>query len=367
MIRRLICFVLPLILLSGCAPSYRIENQAHAVSMGIDLDGGIMTVIVQVPNLGAASQKEGGTESSNYQIYTAQAENFEIAYNILQSTLPQQLNLTHLKTIVVSRAFAQSDLFKKTIDTFMNVFLVTGSANMVVTEKSAKLMIENQKPHIGIRLSITIPSMLSYHAQNGYIPLCTLSKLYAGLKGRYSTALCPLSDTGDDQSKKDDPFMPGSIPREGDNKNEYMGAALFDRLKMVGTFSGYEMQMAYFLKDEGDRICDFASPIAMRLSTRKKREAEIKIEGDEVRIKVTLHLDVATLFGQTDLKAIEENLKRDFENVINKCKALGVEPFGFAQSAAKEFKDNRSYEDFDWLSKFRNAKIDLNIRLNSEN
>lgn len=364
--KRLICVFLSFLLLSGCAPSYRIENQAHAVSMGIDIDDGRMTVTVQVPNLGAANKKEGGTESSNYQIYTAQADNFETAYNILEASLPQQLNLTHLKTIVFSKAFAESDAFIKTIDTFMNVFLVTGSANVIVTEKEAQKLIENQKPHIGIRLSITIPSMLSYHAENGYIPLCTLSALYAGLKGRYSTALCPLADTADENKETDDPFMPGSIPRTGENKNEYMGAAVFDKNRMVGTLNGYEMQLAYFLMGESGRIADFAVPYAMRISTRKKRDVQMNFGNENINLEITLYLDVATLDGKTDVKDIEKRLKSDFEMVIKKCQQMAVEPFGLAESTAKAFKDYTDFEEFDWLKQFEKANVRILMELNGE-
>lgn len=364
--KRLICALLPLILLSGCAPSYRIENQAHAVSMGIDLKDGKMTVIVQVPKLGASSQKGGASESSNYQIYSAEAENFESAYNILESTLPQQLNLTHLKTIVFSEAFAGSDQFMKTIDTFMNVFLVTGSANVIVTKKNAEMLIENQKPHIGIRLSITIPSMLSYHAEKGYIPDCTLSSLYAGLKGRYSTALCPLSDTADNSDAKDDPFNAGAIPREGDNKNEYMGAAVFGREKMVGQLNGYEMQLAHFLMDESGRIADFASPYAVRISARKKRDVKIQLDEEKAEIEVTLYLDCAALDNKTDLKDVEKSLISDFESVVDNCRKLGAEPFGFSKIAAKKFRDYETFEKYDWLSKFREANIKITVELGSE-
>lgn len=364
--KKFLCLLLPIFLLSGCAPSYRIENQAHAVSMGIDWNDEKMKVIVQVPNLGAVSKKEGGEENSNYQIYSAEAENFESAYNILESSLPQQLNLTHLKTVVFSEKFARSDEFMKTIETFMNVFLVTGSANVVVTKKDAELLIENQKPHIGIRLSITIPSMLSYHAEHGYIPICTLSSLYAGLKGRYSTALCALSSTSYKNDEKENPFMPGAVPREGENKNEYMGAAVFNRNKMVGELNGKEMQMVYFLMGKSNRIADFASPIPMRVSTRKKRDIQIMITDRQVKVKVTMYLDAATLDGKTNIREIEEYLNNEFDSVIQKCKAMGVEPFGFAKEAAKKFRDNQSFEDFDWLARFRDAHVEVVLKLISE-
>ena len=358
------CLLLLIISLTGCAPSYRIENQAHAVSMGIDLSGDEMTVTVQVPNLGAP-QGQPGEGSSSYQIYTATAGDFESAYNILEATVPQQMNLTHLKTIVFSRAFSQTPKFYETIETFMDVFLVTGSAEVIVTEKEAKTLIENQKPHIGIRLSITIPSMLSFRAQNGYIPSCTLSSLYAGLKGRYSTSLCALSSTANGENKENS-FMPGHLNRTGDNKNEYMGAAIFDRTRMVGTLNGREMQLVYFLEGSANRIADFTSPVPMRVSVRKKREVKIDITQKDTKIWIDLYLDIATLKEKEDFKLIEESLKSDLEDVISKCQKLKVEPFGFADKAAKEFVSNREYEEFDWLSRFSKAFVEVNLHINSE-
>ena len=351
-------------LLSGCAPSYRIENQAHAVSMGIDLAGNEMTVTVQVPNLGAPEGKPGES-SSSYQIYSATANNFESAYNILEATLPQQLNLTHLKTIVFSRVLAESDRFYETIETFMNVFLVTGSASVIVTEKDAKTLIENQKPHIGIRLSITIPSMLSYHAQNGYIPSCTLSSLYAGLKGRYSTSLCALASTAED-GNQENTFMPGKLNRTGDNKNEYMGAAIFDRTRMVAALNGREMQMYYFLEGSANRIANFTAPVPMRVSVRKKPDMILELSDKGTNIRLDLYLDIATLKENEDLELIEQSLKRDFESVILKCQRLKVEPFGFADYAAKQFLSNREYEVFDWLSKFSTADVQIKLHINRE-
>lgn len=360
--------ILLIIFLTGCAPSYRIENQAHAVSMGIDLEkkGGMM-VSVQVPNLGAPVGKQEEGAASSYQIYSATAQNFESALNILEASLPQQLNLTHLKTVVFSEAFARSDRFYETIEAFMNVFLVTGSANVIVTEKEAITLIENQKPHIGIRLSITIPSMLSYHATNGYIPICTLSGLYAGVKGRYSTALCALSDTADDEKKENAPntYMPGELNRLGDNKNEYMGAALFDRKRMVATLNGREMQLCYFLMGNANRIADFTTPVPMRISTRKKRDVQIEIHEKDVRIKVDLYLDIATLEEKADLESIEQSLKQEFEELIRKCQTNKVEPFGFAQTAGRKFLSNKEFVSYDWLTKFASAPFEITLHLNS--
>lgn len=365
--KRIMCFVLLPFLLTACAPSYRIENQAHAVCMGIDFENGEMTLTVQVPGLGGKSGKSDDQSGSSYQIYSAKAENFEKAYNILEASLPQELNLTHVKTAVFSEAFARSDMFLKTMETFMNVFLVSGSAIIVVTEKTAKAHIENQLPYIGIRLSITIPSTLKYHADHGYIPLTTLSSLYAGLKGRFSTSIAALSDISDENDKKDnDAYMPGEMDREGKNKNEYMGAAVFDRDRMVGKLTGREMQLLYFIQDQNTRIADFTEPVPMRLSSRKKSYVKVSAEEDTVNIKVTLYLDCATLTGNEDTGCIKKDIESEIENLIQKCREMKVEPFGFALSASKMFSDNEAFERYDWLSRFSKSTAEVTLELQAE-
>ena len=360
--------LLACILLTGCAPSYRIENQAHAICMGIDYEAGEMTVIVQVPSFGATAGKDGGEADSTYQIYSAQAQSFEKAYNILQATLPQQLNLTHLKSVVFSEKFARSDMFLSTIDTFMNVFLVTGSASVIVTEKSARLLIENQKPHIGIRLSITVPSMLSYHAENGYIPSTTLSSLYQGLKGHFSTAICALSDTAyeDEVKSENNTYTAGDMRREGVNKNEYMGAALFDRERMIGKINGREMQLMYFLSDPSTRIADFTDPAPIRLSSRRRSDVYVDTTGDRVKIKVTLYLDVSTLHESEDVSALRKSFENDFLNLIEKCQSMKVEPFGFSYAAGRNFLSNKDWNAYDWLTRFSASEVTVDVQMNAE-
>lgn len=357
-----------LTLLSGCAPSYRIENQAHAICMGIDYEEGAMTVTVQVPAFGSGSDDKQEKAGSSYRIFSARADRFENAYNILQATLPQQLNLTHLKSVVFSRAFAESDMFLETVKTFMKIFLVTGSAQVIVTEKSARLLIENQKPHIGIRLSITIPSMLSYHAQNGYIPSQTLSDLYAGLFGGGKTALAALSDTADGNlsNEKQNSYTAGSMNREGENKNEYMGAALFDRTHLAGTLNGREMQLVHFLSGEDTRIADFTEPAAMRLSSRKKPGITVDRTDDSLSVQVSLYLDAAFLHENEDMENVKRILEEDFTEVIRKCQKMKTEPFGFAETAVKTFSTAREWTDYNWLERFSGAHVTVNLELNAE-
>ena len=106
-----LCALLTLLalLLGGCTPSRQIENQAHAISMGLDLTDGKICMSVQVPTIGAGSGEGSGSASATeYSIYSATAKDFPLAYDLLLATVPQRLNLTQLKSIIFSEALARS-------------------------------------------------------------------------------------------------------------------------------------------------------------------------------------------------------------------------------------------------------------------
>lgn len=366
--KRLILLCAALCLLTGCASAFRLENQAHAIAMGIDYENGKMTITVQVPSF--AGHAGGGKESegaSSYLLYSASGKDFPEAINILKASLPQNLNLTHLKSIVFSMDFSKSELFSDTIDIFMNMFSLSGNAVVIVCHESASEFINNQKPSIGIRLSQIVPSMLEYHADTGFIPEYTLSMLYSDMKGVYSTGACALAAAGGETEKDNDRYLPGKLEREGKNKNEYMGAALFGREGVVLTLNGRETQLLNLLKGTDIRQANFTEPDDLRLSIRKKPKVKVDASKSAPEIDITLYLDLAPLTNMPNLQNVSEALKAEFRDLIYKCMQAKVDPFGFAEYAAMEFPTMREWVEYDWLEAFHRSDVRINVILLGEN
>ena len=124
--------------------------------------------------------------------------------------------------------------------------------------------------------------------------------------------------------------------------------------------------MIYFLQGKANRIANFTTPVPMRVSVRKKRDVRIEVDGERPILKIDLHLDVATLEEHADLMLIEKSLKGEMEDLISKCQKLKVEPFGFAEIASKKFINNREYENYDWLSSFSKASVEITLHINNE-
>ena len=363
--KKLIPVILSILMLTGCTQGARLENQAHVVTMGIDYKDELITITAQVPGFGGGSGDGEKKNGSEYQIYKASGKNFLKAYNVLCASVPQEINLSHLKSIVFSEEFASSNIFLDTIETFLNMFSMSANAIVIVSRNDAAEIVENQKPYIGIRLSQILPAMLDYRKESGYVPECTLSKLYAGMLSFYSTPVSALAETGKEKSDtgNNEAYLPGEMMREGMNKNEYMGTALFDRRKMTGILNGRETQLMHFLSGERLRNVQFTEPADMHVSCEKVRDVVIVTDEERVRIKADIYLEIALLSDDVSFYEIAQSLAEDFKSVLHKAFALGCEPFGFSEIAAKDFLTIDEWNEFLLKNPFRNAQIEVNVHI----
>jgi len=351
-------------LLTGCSAPSRLENQAHAVTMGIDILDEKIMITIQVPSFGGKSDGGEKKGASEYQIYKASGKDFPTAFNILSATVPQELNLSHLKTIVISRAFAENEQFKDHLNIIMSMYSLSQNAIAVISEGQASQIVENQKPHIGIRLSQILPAMLDYRQEAGVIPLCTLSQLYAGMNSAYSTSVCALSAAASAENEKNnESYLPGEMEREGENKNEYMGCALFDREKMVGILNGRETQLLRLLRGEKLRNLRFTEPYAMYVTNEKNGEVVFFSDNGKTEIRIDVYLSAVPLNKNTDTGSISEIFEDEFRRVIEKCISYGTEPFGFAEIASGKFHTVDKWIAYDWLSTLKKADIHVKVHM----
>ena len=357
-----LCALLTLLalLLGGCTPSRQIENQAHAISMGLDLTDGKICMSVQVPTIGAGS---GSASATEYSIYSATAKDFPLAYDLLLATVPQRLNLTQLKSIIFSEALARSERFFPILRSTMHIFSLSGSAIVLVSRTPAREILENQEAYIGTHLSISMPAMLEYYRVNGYIPQTSLSLLYAGLKSVYSTGKAALCGLEGSEPPQDGSYLPGALDREGDNRDEFMGCALFNRNRMVGILDGHETQMMQLLSGESTEIGFTLPDSSVRLSQRRSPKIEFSSEDSRMRIDVTLRLRVIPLMETPDLDELKATLETSMQAVLKKCAEWEVEPFGFADAAVVSHLTFDSWDGERWPEVFGQAETRAHVVL----
>ena len=358
--KRMLIFLLTACLLTGCASSARIENQAHAVSIGLDLADDEIRMSVQVPTIGG---KSGGDESGgsavSYSIYSAAGPDFPSAYSLLTATIPEKLNLTQLKIIVLSQTLAESNRFLPLITELMHIYELSAAATVIVSRTTAQEMLKNQRTLIGTHLSVSMPAMLENYEKSGYIPLTSLSSLYAGMKGVYSTQKAALGSVSEDAVSGS--LIAGTLNRDGENKNEYMGCALFGRERMVGVLDGYETQLLHLLEGKHVKISSVQGFSSVAVEPVGDPRVEILTRKGDTRIEIRIKLGATPLTRSFDAEALKNRLASDIAGVIGQCQRLKAEPFGFSEIAVRGFKTNSEWEEFDWLNRFCDADISVII------
>ena len=351
--------------LSGCA-SVQLDEQIFAVSLSVDrLPNGNIRVAVQMPMAGASSQSEksGGQDGGGYTMASADAEGFTEAVELMQASMQRSLNLSQLKSVAVSQALAEEPGFKKLVREMILTYQMLNTAQMVVTTGSAMELIKEQKPVVGVRLSEAILATLHHHQSLGYIPISSLADVFYSMESIYGSGRAILAATADGQKEENARMLPGSLPRTGDNKNEYVGAVLFDSDHMVGVLDGEQNRLLMLLEGEIKEMgCVFeGAPVQLRL--RGAPSVAIDLSGDAPEISVGLILSMIAPDKVPDANRLARDIERRFDEITAYCQERQVEPFHYARRAAAQFLRVEDWVRYDWKSRFAKAQVRYEVRV----
>lgn len=109
-----IILILILFTLTGCYDASSIEDSYYVVGLGIDLSkNNSYTISVQIAkNKNSSSSSSSSSQSSEYSIYTVEAETIESGITILNNYLNKELNFSHCSAIVFSEELARKRNWK---------------------------------------------------------------------------------------------------------------------------------------------------------------------------------------------------------------------------------------------------------------
>ena len=362
--RRWLLLILP-ILLAGCSVAGQVEGQAFAVALGIDRgpDGGIM-LSARYPSYGA----NGKDEKSDYLLTAAAGPDFADALFALNAAVPRALNLTQVKSLIISEEIAASeDFYDLLLD--LKLSRLDGEACLMVCRGEARALMEAQRPLIGLRLSDTMVTEIERYRRLGTIPESTLRQVFYDAASVYSdpVAICAAV------TPEDRPLDGASTRRagageliyEGENRDQYFGAALFRGGSMVSALGGGETQLLQLVRGGAAQM-----PMTMGgkwLTAGRRGAARVRIDLDAGRVDVSLTVGVEDLYGEADEEEIAREVSERLDELTRACQALAVEPFGYARAAAAQFPTLQEWTAFDWRTWFSGAEVVYHIRVETIN
>ena len=374
--RRLIllaAFLLTAFLLNGCAAVSEVENQAYALVLGIEgSPDGAITLTIRIPRIG---QKSGGDESGSgdepYLVLSAEGGQFTQALEHLQWAAARELNLSHIKLIIVSEDLARSEVFPSLIREVAETRHLYTTAGFVVCRGSAQAFIEGQETILGTRLSSEINAMFRHYASHGAIPRATFADLYYDT---LSGTIDPVGIMGFlDQEEATQDVEAGAVVEGSYNSlkdktqtasaRQYLGTALFHGGRMVGTLDARETLYLNLLTSKLDSFTYGMNDMDHVLSCVRVPHCGVHISGNETQLFSEIWLTCEDTLSREMANVMETDMASELDSLILKCQQDGLDPFGFGERAAPHFLTLKNLQRWNWSEHYPSSSISVRVHI----
>ena len=314
----MICFVLILLSLSACYDAHEPVDVSFVSFIGIDKGvSDKYRVTVKLYNMrqnkdsgtmgGDAGDNNGDNNETDNDTLTVDAPSFYAGVNLLNTSIPHELNFTHTVVIAVSKELAESGLVGEFLAPLIRYREVRRTTDIIVVDGSPQTFIEKIGDYLGEDAASVFENLLYEADDTGFFPHITLNDFYNALKSTYYQPLAAFGAINEFNSfvreglkwggefKIPGKLYAGQIPREGGNVFELIGSAVFDDDRMVGQLDGHETRMLLLLNGNyrkgiftvSDPIKpDLIIPVNLRLA--EKPRIKIYLNGDKININITV-------------------------------------------------------------------------------
>ena len=361
--------------LCGCERQAGIEDRAYALVLAMDAEAdGALTLTACVPRVGKSSGREGSesSEPSPYMFFSATGNGYAQALTALQLAVPRPLNLSHIVLLAVSEDLAEDARFPAIVNQASETRNLYTAARMVVCPDRAAEFIRGEDTLIGSRLSSEIEGAMDHYAGLGAIPDARLADLYCAANAIYGDLAVPFAakQRDADAEAEADPreilLAPGAeFVRDTPAKILYSGSSVFSggqsRLRLgprdslcLGLLAGSARRVRAQLDGK---------PVTLTLHGRAARSADLR--GGVMRLGIRLTLSTQEPLSAADRAALEGAMAEAVTHCVHACQSRALDPFGFAERAARYFLTAAGWQRFHWREKYAAAPLEVRVRVRS--
>lgn len=391
---------------AGCWDRRELEDQAFVIAIGFDKgsrDQLLITFRIGIPSKSGLGQAggggggggEGSIAKQSSLITTVEAPSIPAALILAQGYINRDLSLLHTKGIVFGESFARGGV-KQILGILARYRELRRNIFACVCKGNAYDLLENNDPDLeksyakwweGIQL---ISSSQSTHPGILFHEFLTNLERIDREATMIYLAVNKDSKTGSpDEIKVPASFhegelgaIAGEIPRKGGNPVEFMGTAVFNSDKLDHVLNLTETRSAQMLTGNFRRTF-YVIPvpgktgrfISIELKQGSPPDVKVLHSGNKISIKETLSLEGDLISMDTnapyatDPAAMKElnqivikNIENRLKNLIKKEQEKGIDVFGYGTYAKRKFLTEREWERYDWPKKFKEAKIDIEVK-----
>lgn len=401
MLKRVGCMIISIILLitsTGCGDSSETDDNIYAVTVGIDKGSyNKVIVTVQYPTYkggtpGGGASQGGGSENN---VHSIEAPGVIEGINLLNMAISRKVSLKHIKLLVISEKIARQGVAQY-VAPFSRYREPRRAMAVVITKDNAVSFIKENKSNIGTSITKSIELMETQSNTTGFFPDTKFYEFYEGIFGNYGQGIATyagvnnfsnllLRDIGQNPPVVINPnYSPGDLPRIGVTKREFVGTAVFNGDKMVGSLNPWETRYLLLITgkfDRGifavyDKLGDENKIVSFELKLARNPKIKGKFENNKPVINIDLYLEgeitgIQSRINYANIHLIEnlnsqiENyLEKDIIKTINKTqKKYKADVFNFGEQFAGYFPTIQEWEKYNWLKHYEEAKINLSVKV----
>lgn len=382
---------------SGCFGSTEPDQLSYIAAIGIDKADkeGMYNFSYQI-DVSKGSGGGGGSESGaegggKAGLIVIQAPSLAEARNLLNSFLSFRITLTHIKALIISDEVAREGV-GRVFSPIMRFREYRGTMYVFVARGSARKFMEAYNPLLRLAPSKYYEWFMATQEGSGYYLDTSLHQFYKRLKSISAqpyTTLIGVGNkkleqepaTGSTETDKSFGYIAGESPHSGQNPLEFVGSAVFQGDKMVGTLSTSETRiLSYLLGHQGSGYLVVQDPLLSRdsINIRVRPGAAPEIKGEfkdgipsfqvqlEVEGEITGISSGINYETEEYLTLLENQMKLTLEeeivNFIKKTQTMDSDVVGFGYYIRPNFKLEKDFREYNWPQHYREATFTVEVK-----
>lgn len=398
--------------LSGCWNYQEADETAFVLALGVDQGKqNRLTVTVQIAvahhifgNANGAGGGGGnggdGAAGQPSEVVSVEAPDILSSINMINTFVDRRLSFKHTKAVIISESLAREEGVEPVLAALGRFAEFRRAGHVVVCrgETAAEFLRNNQPTHeenpskflelmfLSARYTAFFPRFTQFHyfynaAKNlDEQPVAILASSRTAPVGEEDTAGAAAADTAK-PFRHEGKFLAGEVPRRGGDKIEFIGAAVFNGDKMVGSLTGEEVAWLLMIRG-GFREGFFAQedPLAqgklVTLEVFPDRKTGFKVTWEDgkpaIEIKVSLEGSLQSVQSTVNYEdpaiapvleeAFARRVEREMMRMVDKIqKEYGSDVLRLGWKVKRQFLTWKEWEQFNWPQQFTSATIKIKV------
>ncbi|SFD77861.1 germination protein, Ger(x)C family [Paenibacillus catalpae] len=338
MILRILTAVLMMTLLSGCWDNKDINHRALPIAMGISYQEGNYEVFLDIPKV---TEKNEGI-----QVISAKGDTISSAIDHISMNLEDQVDLLHLKVIIVDKAFATRGLDEITASIIRSRQVSPKTMFVICDEPLNRFFerINNPSNGDGNEIYDFFQKNAGWNPEIAYTPVW---KLFRGIHSYTNDVVLPIIQSGHSTAIQS------------------VGAGILKNGKMVERLTN-EQTLLYNVFDGNSmqgKIEVMGKATVQIVNSRIRNQSRFVSQKPELNSKLYLKVIVMDAIGNPSMEEIKTELQgllqRVLNEIFNKIQRVQADIFGIGQ----HFRDNLSRDELaQWRTEYLpQVKIKLEV------